>query len=93
MHCVIAILYGTVCYLSALLYCIIAAPEHLLLIIICGPVIISGIVAVLVTIDSIWWALGSKARAARRLEEARLDQLAREARRTAIRDEQRLRAA
>lgn len=93
MHVVIAILYGTVCYLSGLLYCIIAAPEMLLMTVICGPLIISGIVALLITVDSILWALGAKKRAARRLEEARADMLAREERRAAIRNEQRRRAA
>jgi hypothetical protein len=89
LHVVLALLYSVVCYLSGLLYCVIVAPEHLLMVIICGPVIISGVVAFLITVESIWWAMGARRRAERRLEATRLDIAEREARRLAARDERR----
>lgn len=86
---VIATLYGMVVYLATLLYCLIAAPEHFMMVTLCGPVIISGAVAVLVTLDAIWWATTARRRTDRRIEDARAELLAREAKRRAVRDERR----
>lgn len=86
---VIATLYGMVIYLAALLYCLIAAPDLFLMVTLCGPVIISGTVAVLVTLDAIWCAATARRRTARRIEDARAELLAREAKRSAVRDERR----
>lgn len=81
MHVLVAFLFGLLTYLTAMLYSMFDAPEYFLTIVFTGPVIISGTIMVMITIDNVCWLMGAKRRASIELDQARARELVKRARR------------
>ncbi|HJV52813.1 MAG TPA: hypothetical protein VJ652_15200 [Noviherbaspirillum sp.] len=83
MHVVIMITYGFTLWTAALAYAVITGEWKVSTVLYTGPLIISGGVALLTTVDSLWWALGAKRRDAMRRLDALREAEERQARRIA----------
>lgn len=64
MHYVIALLYGFTLWLGAVLFCLILTPDLVQVAILACPLIVSGSMALILTLD---WAIWSAARGLVRL--------------------------